>query len=84
MSWRPEFLAKYPRLCYNKTNRYFVCEMSKFGKLGDDIMTPEGFLFAFLAFIIFICIVVVVVVSGTIASIMGGIDDDDYMSTQNE
>lgn len=47
-------------------------------------MTPEGFLFAFLTFIIFICIVVVVVVSGTIASIMGGIDDDDYMSTQNE
>lgn len=54
------------------------------GSRRNDNMTPEGFLFVFLAFIIFICIVVVVVVSGTIASIMGGIDDDDYMSTQNE
>lgn len=47
-------------------------------------MTPEGFLFGFLAFIIFICIIVVVVVSGTIASVMGGINDDDELSAEND
>ncbi len=47
-------------------------------------MTAEGFFFAFFAFIVFICIVVAVVVSGTVASIMGGINDDDFMSTQSE
>ncbi len=47
-------------------------------------MTPEGFLFALIGFVLFICITVVVVISGTIASVMGGIDDDDYMATQND
>ena len=40
-------------------------------------MTPEGFLFVFLAFIIFICIAVVVVVAGTISSTVAAIADEE-------
>ena len=40
-------------------------------------MTPEGFLFAFLAFIILICIIVVITVASTISSTVAAVVDDE-------
>lgn len=40
-------------------------------------MTPEGFVFTFLAFVIGISITVVIVVAGTISSTVAAIADDE-------
>ena len=45
--------------------------------LGDSIMTPEGFLFAFLAVVVGICITVVIVVASTIASTVAAVADEE-------
>lgn len=40
-------------------------------------MTPEGFLFTFLGFILLICIIVVITVASTISSTVAAISDDE-------
>ena len=40
-------------------------------------MTPEGFLFALIGFVLLICIVVVIVVASTVASTVAAITDDE-------
>ena len=47
------------------------------GEIGESIMTPEGFIFTFLAFIILICIIVVVVVASTITTAVAGVVDEE-------
>ena len=40
-------------------------------------MTPEGFIFVFLGFIILICIIVVITVASTVASTVAAIADEE-------
>ena len=63
--------------CENAHNmlQYTKCYLG--WKIGERIMTPEGFLFTFLTIVVAICITVVIVVSGTISSTVAAIADDE-------
>jgi len=61
-------------MCYNIGSLFNKVD---FGEIGEEIMTPEGFLFTFLSFVVLICVIVVITVASTVSSTVAAIVDDE-------
>ena len=62
-------------MCYNTYNLFIKVDFCGF--IGEESMTPEGFLFTFLSFVVMICVVVVITVASTISSTVAAIADEE-------